>query len=435
MVENSSKKTTPLKITTEISSTFSSFVKISVTKKYARDQSLSSFFQLSHNENTEVCVTITPSSGVKIPTEILKEKTSTIATLFLESHSGVIASVPVKATFVQGPTLTLSGTKFKCDYMLKKHRLILDSELKIEIQNKWETFTANFSVQVKSPHEALSVKVTPEKGELGPSEKQILTIKLGSDEILTETVEIIVSDLELNPPIPQKITIEIEPSQDTIELQTLSLTRGTVSPRSLSVADVSQMIKKLPEIILKGCAVVNSDNSRYEINLGQVAQDSPNLQWEISLESSIQGDPFQPIEYKLTPVNPDSIGEWFTLSQTQGQIESILDIQKISMIFSTKKVDNYSVILLLENMKNPGDFKTIKINLKVVSEQNKYFSVFVDGRKNVNPLILDYGHVDFYKTYSERSLIISNDSDMPLDFIVCSYYENLHNLAYDFVKI
>jgi hypothetical protein len=65
----------------------------------------------------------------------------------------------------------------------------------------------------------------------------------------------------------------------------------------------------IPLLGLKGCTPISSDNSRYEINLGQQDHGSGSVVWDLTIENASEMDPEAkrsvPVEYKIYTVNKD----------------------------------------------------------------------------------------------------------------------------------
>lgn len=130
-----------------------------------------------------------------------------------------------------------------------------------------------------------------------------------------------------------------------------------------------------------------------------------------------------------------------TIGRNRGILSRAGEHQQVTLTFATDKVDFYSTYLLIQNIDNPQDLKTIRISHEVwlslpatvsrhsllfsapvsinqvVSQEKVLFGVLVDGKQVENPVI-DLGDVYYDQVYRDHSFIILNQSDMALDFLV-----------------
>jgi hypothetical protein len=101
----------------------------------------------------------------------------------------------------------------------------------------------------------------------------------------------------------------------------------------------------------------------------------------------------------------------------------------VTLSFSTAVRNIYSTYLIVENIDNPVDTKTIRVTMEVVarqnvrrgqlgeSENNSVFDVFVNGvdlSQTIDMLNIFYG-----SEYTARSMLIYNRESVPLEFTVC----------------
>jgi len=123
------------------------------------------------------------------------------------------------------------------------------------------------------------------------------------------------------------------------------------------------------------------------------------------------------------------------------------DFQQVTLTFATDNIDFYSTYLVVQNLDNPHDLKTIRINhevssalqtippppflhtqkrlqlpyffwpRQVVSKEKVLFGVLVNG-KQTEQRVMDLGDVYYEQAYRDHSFIIVNQSDMALDFLV-----------------
>ena len=84
---------------------------------------------------------------------------------------------------------------------------------------------------------------------------------------------------------------------------------------------------------------------------------------------------------------------------------------------------------MVENLSNPGDVKTVKVYMEGVASQNTYFSIIAGeplpaattaADKEAAPAesTIELGDLYFGQHYTDRSFIINNFSDTPLEFSV-----------------
>lgn len=89
---------------------------------------------------------------------------------------------------------------------------------------------------------------------------------------------------------------------------------------------------------------------------------------------------------------------WLTLSRNGGIIDGHGGRHTIVINCSTRKIDVHSTYLIVENVNNPSDIKSIMVSMDVVAKQNAHFSVMMDGKLTTSPVI-DFGEVYYFQTY------------------------------------
>ncbi|KAL6074415.1 Autophagy-related protein 2 [Balamuthia mandrillaris] len=208
---------------------------------------------------------------------------------------------------------------------------------------------------------------------------------------------------------------------------------GGFSPSSLN----RLLAHQVPLLALRGCTPVPSSDSdeplRYEINVGRRGCGSGLVHWELTLEyspsmsltsSSAPSSPSHVTPISSVSSSPriyslkDTDDSWLTLSRNGGILEKLGDRQQLVLTFSTERMDFYSTYVIVENLDNPKDVKYIKVDLEVVESSNaSYFSIIVGGEKLENPTI-DIGEATYARVNRNHSFILSNDSRMPLDFLL-----------------
>ncbi|CAG8775381.1 13722_t:CDS:2, partial [Acaulospora morrowiae] len=189
---------------------------------------------------------------------------------------------------------------------------------------------------------------------------------------------------------------------------------------------------ELPFITLRGCKRIGETTEfgdRYELDLGQQDLGSPTVTKKLTLENSTS----QPIDYRLKTVFVND-KNWLSISRNEGTLEALdehnrqyIDNHTITLSFSTNNRNVYSTYLIVENLSNPSDTKTIRILMEVVARQNlrrganislpnnHVFDVYVNGvdigQTQIEMLNIFYGH-----EYTARSMVIHNRENVPLEF-------------------
>ena len=127
-------------------------------------------------------------------------------------------------------------------------------------------------------------------------------------------------------------------------------------------------------------------------------------------------------------------------SRNSGTLQQLHETQAVTLYCSTQRLDLYSTYVVVENVDNPDDLKTLHVKMVVAdSSASNYFSVIVDtkggGRsaslvpdssyaKKEEALHVEMGDVYYDMLYTNRSFVVQNQSSMPLDFLI------LHDLQH-----
>jgi hypothetical protein len=124
------------------------------------------------------------------------------------------------------------------------------------------------------------------------------------------------------------------------------------------------------------------------------------------------------------------------ISRSEGTLESLSDSvsysepQVVTLSFSTAVRNIYLTYLIIENIDNPVDTKTIRVTMEVVarqnvrrgqlgeSENNNVFDVFVNGI-DISQTCIDMLNLFYGSQYTARSMLIYNRESVPLEFTVC----------------
>ena len=198
---------------------------------------------------------------------------------------------------------------------------------------------------------------------------------------------------------------------------------------------------------LRGVTPVGGSSRRYEVNLGQQAYGSGRVQWELWVENL--GD--APLRYRLFPLTTEEGEEWLSFSRSSGTLTARHETQMITLDCSTQRLDIYSAYVLIENVDDPHDLKTVHVSMRVVvsdAPASNYFTVIVDSRVKPTPhqaqfsdregrevgslvsgdgsgkhgkdsrLLIDMGEVYYDVSYLNRSFVVQNLSSLPLDFLI-----------------
>lgn len=226
---------------------------------------------------------------------------------------------------------------------------------------------------------------------------------------------------------------KIRKSSSKKKKDTANETKGditTMTKPSLQRAETSTM---MPYINLRGCKRVDEGSlgGRFELDLGQQDMGSSAITKKITLENTTDVS----ISYRIRCI-PEPDREWLKISRTEGTLESMYESVShsephvVTLSFSTAIRNIYSTYLIIENIDNPVDTKTIRVTMEVVarqnvrrgqlgeSENNSVFDVFVNGvdlSQTIDMLNIFYG-----SEYTARSMLIYNRESVPLEFSIMS---------------
>ncbi|CAJ0650018.1 4891_t:CDS:10 [Entrophospora sp. SA101] len=189
----------------------------------------------------------------------------------------------------------------------------------------------------------------------------------------------------------------------------------------------------LPFIILRGCkriGEVTEIGGRYELDLGQQDLGSPTITKKLTLENSTH----EKISYHIKTVFAND-KNWLNISRIEGTLESSTgehhrqynNVHTITLSFLTNTRNVYSTYVIIKNMSNPSDTKTIRVMMEIVARQNIKRGVNVSLENNnvfdvyVNGVDISQSWIEmlnlFYGTeYTARSMVIYNRESVPLEF-------------------
>ncbi|CAG8447699.1 8569_t:CDS:10 [Diversispora eburnea] len=319
----------------------------------------------------------------------------------------------------------------------------------ITIVNLSDRIPLSFKVQIEGPMELSGrdiIHVQPlDKNGCGivePGQKLTLEIILVYLTVaVSEDIKVHIVDLQSLSGQKKSVNISIE--SDSREIRTNAKNLLRVDETSDTSSDVSEFAPlldrpiepstELPYITLRGCKriwEVTDIGGRYELDLGQQDLGSPTIVKKLTLENSSN----QQIPYRLKTVSV-SDKNWLNLSRTEGILESTPDEHNrqyndshtITLSFSTITRNIYSTYLIVENLRNPSDTKTIRILMEIVARQNlrrgantpfsnnHVFDIYVNGVDSSQTLI-EMFNLFYGSEYSARSMVIYNRETVPLEF-------------------
>ncbi|CAG8445677.1 3690_t:CDS:10 [Ambispora leptoticha] len=181
----------------------------------------------------------------------------------------------------------------------------------------------------------------------------------------------------------------------------------------------------LPFITLRGCKRIGEAvivGGRYELDLGQQDLGSPTIVKKLILENSS----FEQISYRIKTVFAND-QSWLKISRTEGTLEPSGGGHTITLSFSTSIRNVYSTYLIVENLNNPSDTKTIRVMMEVVARQNlrrgantplennHVFDIYVNG-VDTSQTCIEMLNLFYGSEYSARSMVLYNRESVPLEF-------------------
>ncbi|KAG0051774.1 hypothetical protein BGZ83_003300 [Gryganskiella cystojenkinii] len=203
-------------------------------------------------------------------------------------------------------------------------------------------------------------------------------------------------------------------------------------PESAVEVDRNEM---QPIISLRGCKRIdNGDASggRFELDLGQQDMGPANVLRKLVLENP----GYDRISYRIKTIS--SLDKnWIKISRLDGTLEPPTDeqmssgsssVHTITLSFSTNVRNVFSTYLLIENVDNPADTKTIRITMEVVARQNlrraargnepnnRVFDVYVNGIDSKNSSSIDMKNLYYGSEYTARSMVVYNRESVPMEF-------------------
>ncbi|KAF9429715.1 hypothetical protein BGZ94_009742 [Podila epigama] len=337
----------------------------------------------------------------------------------------------------------------------------------ITISNLSTSFPLDFQVTLEGPMEypaAELVKVTPLDNnncgsiEAGQQLKLIVEL-LDPRVIISEDIKLYIRNLNSKLGQQQRVLISIvsdnrEPRkhnkkqalederidphhhQNKLEEPSVANTNG-VSGVSRSLMNSDESSDLLPIITLRGCKRIDSGDSaggRFELDLGQQDMGSSNVLRKLVLENS----GYERVSYRIRTISALD-KNWIKISRLDGTLDPPSDeenmssgsssVNTISLSFATNVRNVFSTYLLIENMDNPSDTKTVRITMEVVARQNlrratgksndpnnRVFDVFVNGIDYKNSASIDMKNLYYGSEYTARSMVVYNRETVPMEF-------------------
>ncbi|KAF9205229.1 hypothetical protein BGZ59_000594, partial [Podila verticillata] len=337
----------------------------------------------------------------------------------------------------------------------------------ITISNLSTSFPLDFQTTLEGPMEypaAEIVKVTPldanNCGTIDAGQQLKLVVELIDPRvIISEDIKLYIRNVNSNLGQQQRVLISIvsderehrKPNkkqiiederidphhhQNKLEEPQVSGTNGATGvPRPLATNDDASELQ--PIISLRGCKRIDSGDStggRFELDLGQQDMGSANVLRKLILENT----GYDRVSYRIKTISALD-KNWVKISRLDGTLESPSDdesqssgsssVNTISLSFSTNVRNVFSTYLLIENVDNPADTKTVRITMEVVARQNlrrvtgksndannRVFDVFVNGIDHKNSSSIDMKNLYYGSEYTARSMVVYNRESVPMEF-------------------
>ncbi|KAF9103246.1 hypothetical protein BGX29_003628 [Mortierella sp. GBA35] len=190
-----------------------------------------------------------------------------------------------------------------------------------------------------------------------------------------------------------------------------------------------------PVISLRGCKRIDSGDAsggRYELDLGQQDMGSANMIRKLVLENP----GYDRVSYRIKTISALD-KNWIKISRPDGTLEPPLEeqlsagsssVHTITLGFVTNVRNVFSTYLLIENVDNPSDTKTIRVTMEVVARQNlrraakgneannRVFDVFVNGIDHKTSSTIDMKNLFYGSEYTARSMVVYNRESVPMEF-------------------
>ncbi|KAF9133180.1 hypothetical protein BGW39_010393 [Mortierella sp. 14UC] len=337
----------------------------------------------------------------------------------------------------------------------------------ITVSNLSMTFPLDFQMTLEGPMEypaAEIIRVTPLDGnncgvvEAGQQLKLVVEL-IDPHLIISEDIKLYIRNLNSKLGQQQRVLISlvsdnrehrkpnkkqviederIDPHHHQNKLEEPAVASVNGGPPNLALssgageADTSAM---QPVITLRGCKRIDSSDAsggRFELDLGQQDMGSANILRKLVLENP----GFDRVSYRIKTISA-SDKNWIKISRSDGTLEPPSEeqlsagsssVHTITLGFVTNVRNVFSTYLLIENVDNPGDTKTIRVTMEVVARQNlrratkgneannRVFDVFVNGIDHKNSSTIDMKNLFYGSEYTARSMVVYNRESVPMEF-------------------
>ncbi|KAI9139015.1 hypothetical protein BKA69DRAFT_705580 [Paraphysoderma sedebokerense] len=406
-----------------------------------------------------------------------------VATKYMEdSPYNVKEEIPLRGSIVEGPTFSLSEKRIEFRSTIYADS---DSEESVELEdrvsrrsesdeptqretvmitNLSKVHPIQFRTVLMGPAEfpihdyfRISSLDGKEMGLVAPGETFPLSVELLDSNIgISDDIRLRIEDLQSPSHLSQIVTIGVvsttERSLPVAESKLSDVTParpllapplplpGHLSDESsspISEDSTEPMYPCItPQILLKGCKKVGGSTledtcCRYDLDMGQIDMGASAVTKKLVLENRSRDK----VSYRLRTIC-EFDGTWMTISPTDGTLEASTT-QTITLSFTTNVRNVYSTYIIIENVDNPSDNKSIRVAMEVVARQNlrrnnaaaenpHVFDVSVNGINLDEPTLdysLNYHFLHYENEYTARSIVIYNRESVPLEFQMKS---NLH---------
>ncbi|GES89175.1 hypothetical protein GLOIN_2v1769365 [Rhizophagus clarus] len=336
---------------------------------------------------------------------------------------------------------------------------ILPQRESVIITNLSQQISLSFKVIIEGPME-LSAKevidVFPLEGIIEPGKTFSLKVELMDSTIaVSEDIKIRIRDINsLSNDHDKIVLVGIESvtresrKKSRIEEIPNSVSEEAAEPRfhlfkSTQMGHLTSSQEKpysyqdissdFPFITLRGCKRIGEATDiggRYELDLGQQDIGLTSIVKKLTLENTTS----KRISYEIKTASA-SDKSWLNISRTEGTLEALADehhrqytdVHAITLSFSTSIRNVYSTYLVIKNLDNPSDIKTIRVMMEVVARQNlkrgtnisltnnHVFDIYVNG-VDTNQKCIEMSNLFYGSEYTARSMVIYNRETVPLEF-------------------
>ncbi|KAF9912253.1 hypothetical protein EC991_000144 [Linnemannia zychae] len=285
-------------------------------------------------------------------------------------------------------------------------------------------------VELIDPHliisEDIKLYIRNLNSKLGQQQRVLISLVSDNREHRKHNKKQVIEDERIDPHHHQNKLEEPIMTSVTSGLPNMMHSSGTAE------ADASAM---QPVITLRGCKRIDSSDAsggRYELDLGQQDMGSANVLRKLVLENP----GFDRVSYRIKTISALD-KNWIKISRSDGTLEPPSEeqlsagsssVHTITLGFVTNVRNVFSTYLLIENVDNPSDTKTIRVTMEVVARQNlrratkgneannRVFDVFVNGIDHKNSSTIDMKNLFYGSEYTARSMVVYNRESVPMEF-------------------